>query len=232
MRSGRARARCRAARARRGCTTTTTKHGRRAPRTARRRRRCAITTPASAGPTARATFTETFVIATADASRRARHEVRDRRGERGQEHRQPGAERRRERRARPPASPRRRPSTRRARSSTRPSPGVAATSRRRRSITSATAPANSERTTPGTLIAVWISATSAADAGLARDDVDRAHGLRPDHDLRGQKREPRDAEARVTQRRERRGRRHVSHARRLAQRRRRPGLRGGGRALA
>src|SRR3954470_6502298 len=122
-----------------------------------------ITTPASAGPTARATLTETFVIATAATS--------SRRGTRS------GTVA--ENAGRNIASPA--PS---AAVKTRTTAGVAApatvntantiidtviarlaaTSSRRRSTTSATAPANNESTTPGTLIAVWISDTNAAES--------------------------------------------------------------------
>ena len=122
----------------------------------------AISTPATAGPTARATLTDTFVMATADASRR--------RGTRSGT----VAENAGRNIARPAPSAAVRISTTAgvARSATVSAASTliatamaraAATSRRRRSTTSATAPANSESTTPGTLIAVWIRATSAAD---------------------------------------------------------------------
>src|SRR4051812_34894144 len=122
----------------------------------------AITTPAIAGPTARATLTDTFVIATAGAT--------SRRGTRSGT----VAEKAGRNIARPAPRAAVRTSTM-AGVTTSATVRVAstlidtaiarhaATSSRRRSSTSATAPAKSDSTTPGTLIAVWISATSAAD---------------------------------------------------------------------
>src|SRR3954471_9417247 len=120
-----------------------------------------MTTPASAGPAARATLTETFVMATAGASswRGTRSGTVAEKAGRNIANPAPSAAVAASTTAGVAA-----PRTVNTGSavSDRVMAKLAATSRRRRSSTSATAPAKSESTTPGTLIAVWMSATSAA----------------------------------------------------------------------
>src|SRR4051794_8910000 len=120
-----------------------------------------MTTPASAGPAARATLTETFVMAIAGASswRGTRSGTVAEKAGRNIANPAPSAAVAASTTAGVAA-----PRTVNTASAVidRVMAKLAATSRRRRSSTSATAPAKSESTTPGTLIAVWMSATSAA----------------------------------------------------------------------